>query len=54
MQIFSAGRTNGTNQPKVLQEVLADLKNNIMIVSVKYHKYLKMILCQISAYSVKI
>ena len=26
MQIFSAGRTNGTNQPKVVQEVLADLK----------------------------
>ena len=25
-----------------------------MIVSVKYHKYLKIILCQISAYSVKI
>ena len=27
MQIFSAGRTNGTNQPKVVQEV-ADLKNH--------------------------
>ena len=29
MQIFSAGRTDGTdgtNQPKVVQEVLADLK----------------------------
>ena len=26
MQIFSAGRTGRTDQPKVVQEVLADLK----------------------------
>ena len=27
MQIFSAGRTNERHQPKVVQEVLADLKS---------------------------
>ena len=30
MQIFSAGRTNERDQPKVVQEVLADLKTAIL------------------------
>ena len=38
MQIFSAGRT-GRDQPKVVQEVLADLKNTLYVIREIYVIY---------------
>ena len=56
MQIFSAGRTDGTNQPKVVQEVLVDLKieqpnQQINTMKEKKHKYADMYFSNINMLS---